>query len=58
MTNHTATTDQSTARDREFDRLAQKVAAYFLALFALVTLYAVLALTGLAPALPWTVIAK
>lgn len=49
-----AARDQAAAREREFDRRAQRVAAYFLAVSALVGIYATLAAAGVVPAMPWS----
>ena len=49
-----AARDQAAAKEREFDRRAQKVAAYFLAVSALVGIYATLAVAGILPAMPWS----
>lgn len=49
-----AARDQAAAKEREFDRRAQKVAAYFLAFSALLGIYATLAVAGILPAMPWS----
>lgn len=46
--------DQHSAREREFDRKAQKGAAVFLAAFAVLGVYAFLACAGLVPPAPWS----
>lgn len=49
-----AAEDQAAAKERDFDRRAQKVAAVFLAVTAVVAVYALLAAMGVVPAAPWS----
>lgn len=58
MNTTTTRTNQQTAQPSDFDRRAQKVAAIFLAVMAVVALYAFLAVAGIVPAAPWSPIGK
>lgn len=49
-----AAQDQRDAKERDFDRKAQRVAGWFLLAFALFAVYAVLAAMGVLPAMPWS----
>ena len=46
--------DQAEARDREFDRKAQKWAIRILIAFSLLAAYAILVVTGWLPPTPWS----
>lgn len=49
-----AKADQQEAADREFERIAFTVAAWFCGIVAVVAAYSLLALCGILPALPWS----
>lgn len=53
-----AAQDQAAAKERDFDRRAQKVCAYVLAVIALLGVYAFLAAAGVVPAMPWSALGK
>lgn len=50
--------DQAEAKEREFDRAAQRAALWFLVAMAAVCAYAVLAALGALPAMPWAPLGK
>lgn len=49
-----AAADQAEARDREFDRRAQRVAGWLLVVAAVLAAYVLLAGYGVVPAAPWS----
>lgn len=53
-----ASRDQAAAREREFDRRAQRWAARFLLASAVLGLYALLAAMGVLPAMPWSALGQ
>lgn len=52
--NKIAAGDQAEAKEREFERRVQKVAAWGLIVFAVLGLYSLLAVMGVLPAAPWS----
>lgn len=54
MDNDIMTTDQRAANEGAFERRAQRVAAVFLAIMAILGFYALLAAAGVVPAAPWS----
>jgi hypothetical protein len=53
-----AAQDQADAREREFDRKAQRVAVWFLIVAAIAAAYCLLAVYGVVPAAPWSPLGK
>lgn len=49
-----AAEDQAAAKERDFDRRAQRAAAVFLALAAVGAIYCIFAALGVVPAAPWS----
>lgn len=53
-----AAQDQAHAKEREFDRKAQKVAIWGMAFAIILAIYSLLAIMGYLPATPWSAMGK